>query len=120
MPGTTVVTVRALLLIASLTVALTVLVRAEDPANIYPFAAGTIQTVDKSGKVFTIITAKGPLTIALTDRTYLYRGKEKLAADKLKIGDSIKINYFTNETGQVFVRRLKVSPTNSPPESPSP
>ncbi len=110
-------TVRAFLLIASLTVTLTVVVRAEDPANMYPFAAGTIQTVDKSGKIFTLATAKGPLTVALTDRTYLYRGKEKLTADKLKLGDSVKINYFTNETGQAFVRRLKVSPTNSPPES---
>jgi len=114
---TTVATSRALLLIALLIVVATLPVRAEDPANIYPFAAGTIQSADKSGRLLTLVTAKGPLTVALTDRTYIYRGKEKWTVDKLRVGDLVKINYYTNETGQAFVRRLKVGQANPPAES---
>ena len=88
---------------------------AEDAANHYPFAAGSIQKLDASAKLVTILTPKGPQTLAWTDRTYLYRGKEKISADNLKIGDSIKINYFTNETGKAIIRRLKVA-SPSPPE----
>jgi Cu/Ag efflux protein CusF len=81
---------------------------ADDPGNHYPFAAGTIQKVDARGKVLTIVTPAGPRTLAVTERTYLFRGKERLTADKLKVGEAVKINYYTNETGQAFIRRLKV------------
>jgi hypothetical protein len=90
--------------------------RAEDLANHYPFAAGTIQKVDPSGQLLTILTPKGSQTLAVTERTYFYRGKEKLTIDKLQIGDAVKINYYTNETGQAFVRRLKVA--EAPPPAP--
>jgi Cu/Ag efflux protein CusF len=119
---TTVATLRALFVITSLVAAIAVpaRARAENPSNIYPFAAGTIQTIDKSSKVVTLATAKGPLTVALTDRTYIYRGKEKWAADKLQVGDLVKINYYTNDTGKAFVRRLKVGQVDPPAETPAP
>jgi hypothetical protein len=104
------------LLAASLLLA-TVVTGADDPGNQYPFAAGKIQNVDASGQLLTITTPKGSKTMALTERTYLYRGKEKLTVDKLKIGDPVKINYYTNETGQAFIRRLKVA---VPPGAESP
>ena len=93
---------------------------AEDAANRYPFAAGTIQKLDANAKSVTILTPKGPQTLTLTERTYLYRGKEKLTPDKLKIGDLIKINYYTNETGKAFIRRLKVNVPPPPEEDTSP
>jgi len=93
---------------------------AEDAANHYPFAAGTIQKLDASAKLVTILTPKGPQTLGFTDRTYLYRGKEKISPDNLKIGDSIKVNYFTNETGKAIIRRLKVAPPSAPEEHAAP
>jgi Cu/Ag efflux protein CusF len=115
-----VATWRVLWATAALTAVVAGGVRAEDPANIYPFAAGTIKTMDSSGKLLTVVTAKGTRTFGVTERTYIYRGKEKLTSDKLKIGDSVKINYFTNETGQAFIRRLKVQPPLPPEERPAP
>ena len=91
---------------------------AEDAANHYPFAAGTIQKLDANARLVTILTPKGSQTLALTDRTYLYRGKDKLTPDKLKVGDSIKINYYTNDTGQAFIRRLKVDQASPSAEHP--
>jgi Cu/Ag efflux protein CusF len=88
--------------------------RADDPGNHYPFAAGTIKSVDASGKLLTITTPAGTQTLGVTERTYLFRGKEKLTADKLKVGEVVKINYYTNETGQAFIRRLKVALPPSP------
>jgi hypothetical protein len=84
-------------------------VRADDPGNHYPFAAGTIKNVDPSGRLLTITTPAGPQTLGVTERTYLFRGKEKLTADQLKVGEAVKINYYTNETGQAYIRRLKVA-----------
>ncbi len=82
--------------------------RGEDTVYRYPFAAGTIEKLDPYTRRIVLDTTKGPQTLIVTDRTYLFRGKEKLTFDKLKVGESVKINYYTNETGQAFVRRLKV------------
>lgn len=84
----------------------------DDPSNHYPFAAGTIQKLDIDAKSLTFLTTNGPQTMTVSDRTYMFRGKDKLTFDKLKVGDPIKINYSTNATGQAVIRRLKV---NLPP-----
>lgn len=89
---------------------------AQETANRYPFAKGTIEKLDATAKTVTLATPSGTRTFALTERTYVYRGKEKLGLDKLKIGDAIKINYYTNETGQAFIRRLKVDQPEPPEE----
>lgn len=92
--------------------------RAEDTVYRYPFMAGSIEKLDPYTRRIVLDTTKGQQTLIVTDRTYLFRGKEKLTFDKLKIGESVKINYYTNETGQAFVRRLKVD-LPSPPEEPA-
>jgi hypothetical protein len=103
---------RAFLVVASLLVLMPA--RADDAGNHYPFAAGTIRKVDASGKLLIIATPAGSQTLAVTERTYLFRGKEKLTVDRLKVGEVVKINYYTNETGQAFIRRLKVALPPSP------
>jgi hypothetical protein len=89
--------------------------RAEDAANRYPFAKGTIEKLDSAGKEIILKTAIGTRTFEVNDRTYYYRGSEKLTYGKLRVGYPIKLNYYTNETGQAVVRRLKVDTTETPP-----
>ena len=111
---------RAVLITVSLLVFTTGIRAYAGDAYQYPFATGTIQKLDINAKLVTILMPKGSQTMAWTDRTYLYRGKDKLTPDKLKIGDSIKINYYTNETGKAFIRRLKVDRPSPPEERTSP
>jgi Cu/Ag efflux protein CusF len=87
---------------------------AEDSNNHYPFAAGKIEKMDLSARQITIHAPDGLQTYVVTERTYVYRGKEKLSFEKLRVGDFIKLNYFTNETGQVAIRRLKVDQPPTP------
>jgi Cu/Ag efflux protein CusF len=108
---------RALLrLIATVVLITGFSVSAQEAANRYPFAKGTIEKVDAAAKRVTVATPSGSRTFALTERTYVYRGKEKIGLDKLKIGDATKINYYTNETGQAFIRRLKIDQPEPPEE----
>jgi Cu/Ag efflux protein CusF len=74
----------------------------------YPFAKGTIEKLDLAAKRITVKTDRGPRGFDVTPRTYIFRGKDKLTLDKLKLGDSIKLNYYTNDLGQALIRRIKV------------
>lgn len=83
---------------------------AQDTTYEYPFAKGLVEKVDSATKKITVNTTAGSHIFIVTDRSYLFRGKEKVTVDNLKPGDTIKMNYFTNETSQAFVRRLKIDP----------
>jgi hypothetical protein len=91
---------------------------AEDPANRYPFAKGTIDRLDPAGKQIALRTAAGVRTFEVNDRTYMFLGTEKLTFAKLKLGYPVKLSYITNETGQAIVRRLKVDFPEPPPPAP--
>ena len=86
---------------------------AEPPGYQYPFTKGALEKVNVAGQKLVITTPRGPQTFELTERTYLFRGQQKLTLENLKTGDFVKINYYTNETGHAFIRRLKVSPPES-------
>lgn len=81
---------------------------AEEPSSRYPFAKGTIEKVEVSLKKIIVATPDGSQAFTWTARAYVYRGKEKMSFEKLKVGDMVKMNYYTNETGQAFIRRMKV------------
>ena len=83
-------------------------VRSKKPVDTYPFAKGIVEKLDLAAKRVTVRTDHGPRAFDLTPRTYIFRGKDKLTFDKLKLGDSIKLNYYTNDLGQALVRRIKV------------
>jgi Cu/Ag efflux protein CusF len=89
-----------------------------------PFAKGTIEKIESGRRVLTLNTKHGAHVFTLTDRTYIYRGKEKLSREQLKPGDLIALNFFVNDQGENIVRRIKVSapePDGAPSEpSPSP
>ena len=74
----------------------------------YPFAGGSIVRLDTSAKQITVKTGPSNTTFIVTTQTYLLNGPEKITFDKLKLGDPVKLNYYTNETGRAFIRRLKI------------
>ena len=83
---------------------------AEDSANRYPFAAGKIDNLDLATKQITLKTSQGSRVFIVTNSTYLIAGGARTSFDKLKVGDPVKLNYFTNATAQAIIRRLKIAP----------
>ena len=83
-------------------------VLAQDPGDKYPFAKGKIEQTDIVAKQIIIKTLLGDRAFTVTNATYLIADKAVTTFDKLKPGMPVKLNYFTNETGQAIIRRLKV------------
>lgn len=83
---------------------------AEEIGNSYPFAGGKIDNLDLATKQITVVTPKGPRLFVVTNSTYLIASGVRTTLDKLKVGDPVKINYFTNTAAQAIIRRLKVTP----------
>ncbi len=82
----------------------------QDSGNHYPFAGGKIEALDPVAKQITISSR----SFAVTNTTYLIANGAKTTFDKLKVGDPVKLNYFTNTTGQAIIRRLKITPPEAP------
>jgi hypothetical protein len=80
-----------------------------------PFAKGTIQRLELPAKQLTVKTATGAERFLLTDTTYIFRGKTKITADQLKIGELIRLSFYTNNVGDTLVRRIKVDPVDAVP-----
>lgn len=70
----------------------------------YPFAGGIITRLDPETKQIALKTK----TFAVTNTTYLLNGTERLTFDKLRVGDAVKLNYYTNANGRAVIRRLKI------------
>ena len=81
---------------------------AQKADNQYPFAAGPITGLDSATKTITIQTPPVARTFSVTNNTYLIAVGAVIPFEKLKVGDPVKLNYFTNQTGQAIIRRLKV------------
>ncbi|GEM_PF-4126903 len=102
----------------TLLLAVVLLLAASAPAQtntVAPFVRGAIVRLDpKSGELL-LKTPKGERTYWLTPRTYIFRGEEKLTADKLKPGDYLKLRVTSN-----LVVRIKVdtNPVPLPPLTP--
>ena len=102
---------------------LTAVSRAEEekPEPRPPFAKGPIEKIDLANKRLTLKTRDGTETIAWTERTYVFRGKEKISPDKLKQGEIIAVRFYTDEQGQLVAQRIKAATVPTPPElSPNP
>ena len=85
-------------------------VLSQDSGNHYPFAGGKIEALDPVAKQITINNRP----FAVTNTTYLIANGAKITFDKLKVGDPVKLNYFTNTTGQAIIRRLKITLPEAP------
>jgi Cu/Ag efflux protein CusF len=80
------------------------------PSPRSPFAKGAIERIDPVHNTLTLKTRDGLQTFTWTERTYIFRGKEKISADKLKPGEIIALRFFTNEQGRLIAQRIKAAP----------
>lgn len=79
-----------------------------------PFAKGPVARIDLINKQLTLKLKDGEHTFTITDQTYIFRGKEKITADKLKLGEIIALSFYTDAAGRTLVRRIK-APEVAPP-----
>lgn len=80
---------------------------AAEPEPRASFAGGPIQAIDLAAKHITILTTNGAASFLLAPNTYIFHGKEKLTADKLKVGDNIRLTWYRDANGQRLIRRIK-------------
>ena len=89
-----------------------------------PIAKGILKEVDLLRHQLTLTTGDGVRTFTYTARTYMFRGKEKITADKLKVGDVVALRIETDKDGNTTVFRLKTysatpTPDAAPPNPPA-
>lgn len=83
-----------------------------------PFAKGPIEKIEPFPKQITIHTKTGSRTFTWTDRTIIFRGKQRITAETLKVGETIAIRYDRTTTNPVYIQRIKAAPLPPPPPAP--
>jgi|HubBroStandDraft_6_1064221.scaffolds.fasta_scaffold371164_2 Cu/Ag efflux protein CusF len=72
-----------------------------------PIAKGTIKEIDLLRHQLKLVTEDGLRTFTYTSRTYIFRDKEKITADNLKVGEIVALSFNTDKDGNVLVQRIK-------------
>jgi len=72
-----------------------------------PIAKGTIKEIDLLRHQLKLVTEDGLRTFTYTSRTYIFRDKEKVTADNLKVGEIVALSFTTDKDGNVLVQRIK-------------
>jgi len=86
----------------------------------YPFVRGVLlQLHAKSGEL-RLKTPSGEQSFFLTPKTYIFRGQEKITADKLQPGDYLKLRILSAASNRLEVVRIKVDTNTAalPPLTP--
>ena len=83
-------------------------------------AKGTIKEIDLLRRQIKVTTEDGLRTFTYTSRTYIFRDKEKIAADNLKVGEVIALRFNTDKDGNVLVLRIKARTPSELMEPPPP
>lgn len=78
-----------------------------------PFARGILLRHDPRELELVLKISTNEQTFHYTPNTYIFRGKEKLTADKLQPGDFLKLRFTTATNGWLLVNRIKID-TNAP------
>ena len=71
-------------------------------------------TNDLLRRMLKVKTEDGTRTFFYTEHVYIFRGKEKIAPDKLIVGEIIALRFDTDSDGRAIVRRIKaygIAPT---------
>jgi Cu/Ag efflux protein CusF len=133
---------RPLVIIVWLTFSAPAPVRSEDPTNQVrsatdaaredamqrraklPIAKGTLKEVDLLRHQLKLTTEDGVQTFTYTARTYMFRDKDKITADKLKVGEIVALRFETDKDGNTTIIRIKTysaTPTSNaaPPNPPA-
>ena len=86
-----------------------------------PIAKGVLKEIDLLRHQLKLTTEDGVRTFTYTERTYIFRDKEKITVDKLNRGEVIALRFDTDKDGTAIVNRIKVQSapvsTNQPPTS---
>jgi hypothetical protein len=72
-----------------------------------PIAKGSIKEIDLLRHQLKLTTEDGLRTFTYTSRTYIFRDKEKITADNLKVGEIVALSFTTDKDGVVLVQRIK-------------
>jgi Cu/Ag efflux protein CusF len=72
-----------------------------------PFAKGTLTDIDFLRHQLKLKTEDGLRTFTYTPRTYIFRAKDKIAVDDLKVGEIIALRFATDTDGVRTIVRLK-------------
>jgi Cu/Ag efflux protein CusF len=70
-------------------------------------AKGTIEAIDLLRRQIKLKTEDGSRTFTYTTRTYIFRDKDKITADSLKVGEVVALRFATDKDGAVLVVRIK-------------
>jgi hypothetical protein len=85
-----------------------------------PIAKGTLLDVDLLRHQLKLQTQDGVRTFTYTIRTYIFRDKEKIGAEKLKTGETIAVRFNTDKDGIATLTRIKARTAAPPVDEPSP
>jgi hypothetical protein len=73
-----------------------------------PFAKGPLEKIDLQQHRVVIRETTGLREFAYTERTYFYRGKQKLSPDQLVTGEVVAVRFRTDDTGRQVITHLKI------------
>lgn len=85
-----------------------------------PLAKGAIKEIDLLRHQLKLTTEDGLRTFTYTSRTYIFRDKDKITADNLKVGEVVALRFNTDKDGNVLVLRIKARTPSELMEPPSP
>jgi Cu/Ag efflux protein CusF len=85
-----------------------------------PIAKGAIKEIDLLRHQIKLTTEDGLRTFTYTSRTYIFRDKEKITVDNLKVGEIVALRFNTDKDGNVLVLRIKARTPSELMEPPSP
>jgi hypothetical protein len=85
-----------------------------------PVAKGTLLDVDLLRHQLKLQTQDGVRTFTYTTRTYVFRDKEKIGAEKLKVGETIAVRFNTDKDGVTTLTHVKAHSTAPPVDELSP
>jgi hypothetical protein len=74
--------------------------------------------VDLLRHLLKLKTEDGVRTFTYTPQTYMFRDKNKITVDKLKVGEIIAVRLATDKDGTTTVSRLKAQGPPTPSEAP--
>jgi len=72
-----------------------------------PVAKGILAEVDLLRHQLKLKTEDGMRTFTYTLQTYMFRDKDKITVDKLKVGEVIALRFTTDKDGNTTVTRVK-------------
>ena len=85
-----------------------------------PFAKGTLTGIDFLRHELRLKTVDGAQTFLYTPRTYIFRNKDKITVDQLKIGEVIAVRFTSDNNDINTLVRIKAYGSSTAEAMPAP